>query len=108
MTGIVGCAQRAQQRKSCGRQAPAASSFGTRLAVAAAPKGEGRSAQWHTFRVNEVSLPLVFWRAVEAVHAVVYFAPDARATYDAIGLRSFWMGYFASPSAALGRRRRSS
>ncbi len=43
-----------------------------------------------------------FWRAVEAIHAVVYFAPDARDSYDAIGLRGFWMGYFASRSAALG------
>lgn len=43
-----------------------------------------------------------FWRAVEAIHAVVYFAPDARATYDGIGLRGYWMGYFASRAAALG------
>ncbi len=47
-------------------------------------------------------LPARFWRAVEAIHAVVYFAPDARASYEAIGLRGFWMGYFASRSAALG------
>ncbi|HEX4430902.1 MAG TPA: hypothetical protein VHZ96_16665 [Frankiaceae bacterium] len=47
-------------------------------------------------------VPPRFWRAVEAIHAVVYFAPDARASYDAIGLRGFWMGYFASRSAALG------
>ncbi len=43
-----------------------------------------------------------FWRAIEALHAVVYFAPDARDSYEAIGLRGFWMGYFASRSAALG------
>ncbi len=43
-----------------------------------------------------------FWRSVEALHAVVYFAPDARDSYEAIGLRGFWMGYFASRSAALG------
>jgi hypothetical protein len=47
-------------------------------------------------------VPARFWRAVEAIHAVVYFAPDTRASYDAIGLRGFWMGYFASRSAALG------
>lgn len=42
------------------------------------------------------------WRALEAVHAVVYFAPGAKAAYGALGLRGYWMGYFASRSAALG------
>jgi hypothetical protein len=54
------------------------------------------------FGVGHVNVSPAFWRAVEAVHAVVYFAPDTRAMYDAIGLRGFWMGYFASRSAALG------
>jgi hypothetical protein len=35
------------------------------------------------------------WRLLEPVHGVVYFAPDARARFDAVGLRGFWMGYFA-------------
>lgn len=39
---------------------------------------------------------------MEALHAVVYFAPDARESYEALGLRGFWMGYFASRAAALG------
>ena len=43
-----------------------------------------------------------FWRLLEPVHGVVYFAPDARERFDAVGLRGFWMGYFASRSAALG------
>lgn len=43
-----------------------------------------------------------FWRAVEAVHDVVYFAPDAAERFEAVGLKGFWMGYFASRSAALG------
>ncbi|GAA5127518.1 SCO6745 family protein [Pseudonocardia adelaidensis] len=42
------------------------------------------------------------WRTLEAVHAVVYFTPDAKAAYGALGLRGYWMGYFASRSAALG------
>jgi hypothetical protein len=42
------------------------------------------------------------WRVLDAVHAVVYFAPDAKAAYVALGLRGYWMGYFASRSAALG------
>lgn len=42
------------------------------------------------------------WRALEPYHAVVYFAPDAKPTYEAIGLKGFWMGYFASRAAPLG------
>lgn len=43
-----------------------------------------------------------FWRAVEAVHAPVYFSHDAAERFEALGLQGFWMGYFASRSAALG------
>lgn len=39
---------------------------------------------------------------LELVHGGVYFAPDARERFDAVGLRGFWMGYFASRAAALG------
>lgn len=38
----------------------------------------------------------------EPVHAVTYFAPEARAAFDALGYRGFWMGYFAGRSAPLG------
>ncbi len=43
-----------------------------------------------------------FWHAVETIHHVVYFSPSARATFEAVGLKGTWMGYFASRSAALG------
>jgi hypothetical protein len=43
-----------------------------------------------------------FWQAIEVIHDVVYFAPDAKQRYEAIGLKGYWMGYFASRSAALG------
>ncbi|MEC4764205.1 hypothetical protein VT930_13990 [Mycobacterium sherrisii] len=39
----------------------------------------------------------------EPVHAVTYFAPEARAAFDALGYRGFWMGYFAARSAPLGQ-----
>ncbi|TDQ47983.1 SCO6745 family protein [Actinorugispora endophytica] len=42
------------------------------------------------------------WSAVEPVHLLVYFAPQAEAAYSAIGLEPAVMGYFASRSAALG------
>jgi hypothetical protein len=38
----------------------------------------------------------------EPVHALTYFAPEARAAFDAAGFRGFWMGYFAGRSAPLG------
>lgn len=42
------------------------------------------------------------WQLLEPIHGVVYFAPDASARFEDIGLKGFWMGYFASRSAALG------
>jgi len=42
------------------------------------------------------------WQLVEPVHAVVYFAPEARAAYTDAGLKGGWMGYFASRAAAMG------
>jgi hypothetical protein len=38
----------------------------------------------------------------EPVHALTYFAPEARSALDALGFRGFWMGYFAARSAPLG------
>ncbi|MCW2770495.1 MAG: hypothetical protein JWR27_1928 [Aeromicrobium sp.] len=43
-----------------------------------------------------------FWRAVEAIHGVVYFAPDTKERFEAVGLKGYWMGYVSSRSAALG------
>ncbi|MEV5611141.1 hypothetical protein [Streptomyces sp. NPDC052225] len=42
------------------------------------------------------------WRRLETCHATVYFAPEAGPGYATEGLKGFWMGYFASRSAALG------
>ncbi|MET7875955.1 SCO6745 family protein [Micromonospora sp. DT68] len=42
------------------------------------------------------------WTHFEAVHAVTYFHPRARAAYEAVGLRGYWRGYFAGRSAPLG------
>ncbi|MGB3354629.1 MAG: hypothetical protein WBB00_17910, partial [Mycobacterium sp.] len=39
---------------------------------------------------------------IEPVHAVTYFAPEARAELDGLGYRGFWMGYFAARSAPFG------
>lgn len=43
-----------------------------------------------------------WWRAVEPVHAVTYFAPESHEALRATGLRGFWMGYFAARVAPVG------
>src|SRR6202020_3276309 len=42
------------------------------------------------------------WTLVEPVHAVTYFAPEARSAFEQAGLRGFWRGYFAGRPAPLG------
>src|SRR5262252_5228322 len=42
------------------------------------------------------------WTLFEPVHDVTYFASEARAAFEAAGLRGFWRGYFAGRSAPLG------
>src|SRR5690348_7334179 len=40
------------------------------------------------------------WTLFEPIHAVIYFAPEARPAYERAGLRGFWRGYFAGRAAA--------
>ncbi|MFK0290638.1 hypothetical protein ACIQU6_09185 [Streptomyces sp. NPDC090442] len=42
------------------------------------------------------------WLATEPLHAVCYFDDDCRALGRDLGLRGFWMGYFATRTAPLG------
>ena len=42
------------------------------------------------------------WTLFEPVHAVTYFAPQARSAFEEAGLRGFWRGYFAGRAAPLG------
>ena len=42
------------------------------------------------------------WKLLEPYHATVYFAPEAVDVYTAAGTKGYWMGYFASRSAAMG------
>ena len=42
------------------------------------------------------------WTLFEPIHAVIYFAPEARSAYERAGLRGFWRGYFAGRAAPLG------
>ncbi len=51
---------------------------------------------------REPKLARRFFDRVEPVHQATYFAPEARAAFDGLGYRGFWMGYFAGRSAPLG------
>lgn len=42
------------------------------------------------------------WHRLETIHSVVYFAPEVANAYKRIGLKGFWMGYFAGRAAPLG------
>lgn len=50
----------------------------------------------------EPSVAREMWRLLEPIHTVVYFSPEAKPAYEAVGLKGWWMGYFASRSAAMG------
>ena len=42
------------------------------------------------------------WTLFEPIHAVTYFAPEARTAFGQEGLHGFWRGYFAGRAAPLG------
>jgi hypothetical protein len=42
------------------------------------------------------------WRSLEPLHAVTYFAPECEQAMKDLGLKGFWMGYFAGRGAPLG------
>lgn len=44
----------------------------------------------------------LMWTLFEPIHAVIYFAPEARSAFEQAGLRGFWRGYFAGRAAPLG------
>jgi hypothetical protein len=52
--------------------------------------------------LDDPGLARLMWTHFEPVHTVTYFHPRARAAYEAIGLRGYWRGYFASRAAPLG------
>ena len=52
--------------------------------------------------MTELSLERRMWSLFEPVHAVTYFAPNAKDAFEEAGLRGFWRGYFAGRSAPLG------
>lgn len=48
------------------------------------------------------SLARDLWHRLEPLHAVTYFSPEGREAPARLGLKGFWMGYFAGRAAPLG------
>lgn len=42
------------------------------------------------------------WSVMEPYHAVVYFAPEVAGAMKDVGLKGYWMGYFAGRAAPMG------
>ena len=56
-----------------------------------------------TIRVRDVEPVMArkMWRTLEPYHGLIYFAPEATAAYEALGVKGF-DGYFASRAAPMG------
>ncbi|MFB6849798.1 hypothetical protein ACFCXS_33730 [Streptomyces sp. NPDC056373] len=48
------------------------------------------------------SVARAMWERFEPVHQLVYFTPEVREAVEGLGLRGYWMGYFALRAAPLG------
>ncbi len=42
------------------------------------------------------------WRRLEPFHAITYFAKESQVAFEAVGMKGFWMGYFAGRAAPMG------
>ncbi|AXE76227.1 SCO6745 family protein [Streptomyces atratus] len=49
------------------------------------------------------SRPRTLWLRTEPLHAVIYFDEECRGIGRSVGLKGFWMGYFATRTAPMGR-----
>jgi hypothetical protein len=47
-------------------------------------------------------LARLIWRRLEPFHAITYFAKESQVAFEAVGMKGFWMGYFAGRAAAMG------
>jgi hypothetical protein len=53
--------------------------------------------------IRDAQVARRLWSRLEPIHAVTYFAPEARAALAEAGYKGFWMGYFAGRAAPMGR-----
>lgn len=56
----------------------------------------------HTRFVDAAVRARHLWRCFETIHQVIYFSAHTARHSDALGMRGYWMGYFAMRSAPLG------
>jgi hypothetical protein len=62
-------------------------------------------APWQTMdddRRMEAALARTIWHRLETLNAVAYFSPECREAPARLGLKGFWMGYFACRAAPMG------
>ena len=52
--------------------------------------------------IRDAQVARRLWSRLEPIHAVTYFAPEARAALADAGYKGFWMGYFAGRAAPMG------
>jgi hypothetical protein len=52
--------------------------------------------------IRDAQVARQLWSRLEPIHAVTYFAPEARAALADAGYKGFWMGYFAGRAAPMG------
>ena len=52
--------------------------------------------------MEEAKLARLIWRRLEPLHAMTYFAKESQVAMDSVGMKGFWMGYFAGRAAAMG------
>src|SRR5579859_1401505 len=50
----------------------------------------------------EAALARTIWHDLETLNAVAYFSPECREAPARLGLKGFWMGYFACRAAPMG------
>ena len=48
------------------------------------------------------TLPRLMWSLLEPIHALVYFAPETGDALRDLGMKGWWMGYFAGRAGPLG------
>ncbi len=58
--------------------------------------------QQPTLNDNAATVARRLWNVAEPIHAIVYFAPEVHEAYRQLGLKGFWMGYFAGRAHPLG------
>src|SRR6516165_7857000 len=74
----------------------------TRVTRVILPWNPQDAGQRRAFVADVASTARSMWTLFEPIHAVTYFAPEARSAYEQAGLRGFWRGYFAGRAAPLG------